>query len=393
MKKKIIYGLIIVFVSFLGWRIFSLVTASLRQKEMKVSQQPVAVQADSVRFEPIQQLRQFIGSIHPYYRYIVSPKVSGRIIHIQKRIGDHVNRGEVIAQIDDAEYEQAVIEAEANLRIAQASLLEATSQFELLKQELDRVKSLQEKGIASPSELDAATTNFEAQKSRLALARAQVEQREASLKSANIRLGYTVLTATEPGFIGERFVDEGGLIAANSPVVSVVGFEKVIVKTTVIERDYGLLSVGQEAEVDVDAYPNKRFPGIVTRIAPVLQEASRVAQMEVEVNNDSLVLKPGMFTRVTVILQDKSAAQTVPSDAVINHAGVHGVFMVNSQDNAARFVPVETGIISPKKTEIISPRLEGLVIVLGQHLLEDGSPIIVTGMGETSTDQESEKQQ
>ncbi|MBN2410054.1 efflux RND transporter periplasmic adaptor subunit [candidate division KSB1 bacterium] len=393
MKKKIIYGIIIVFVSFLGWRIISLVTASLKQKVIRVDRQPVAVGVDSVRFEHIQQIRQFIGSIHPYYRYVVSPKVSGRIIRIQKRIGDRVNRGEIIAQIDDAEYEQAVIEAEANLRIAQASLLEATSQFELSRQELERVKSLQAKGIASPSELDAATTNFEAQQSRLALARAQVEQREASLKSAKIRLSYTILTAAEPGFIGERFVDEGGLIAANSPVVSVVGFEKVIVKTTVIERDYGLLSVGQEAEVDVDAYPDKSFPGVVTRIAPVLQEASRVAQMEVEVNNDSLILKPGMFTRVTVILQDKPSAQTVPAEAVITHGGVHGVFMVNSQDKTARFVPVETGIISTEKTEILSPRLEGLVIVLGQHLLEDGSPVIVTGSEEVSAEQENENPQ
>lgn len=386
-KKRIFYVLATLFIIFLLWRIVVLVINSNKDNTKGPMQAPVPVKTDSVRYEAIQQERQFTGSIHPLYRYVVSPKVSGRIIQINKRIGDWVNRGDLIARIDDAEYQQAVLEADAALRIAKASLVEAKSQFELARQELERAKQLQEKGIASPSELDAATTTFEAQNSRLELAHAQVEQREASLKSAQIRLSYTELNATEPGFVGERFVDEGGLIAANSPIVSVVGIQKVIVRTTVIERDYGLLRVGQQAIVEVDAYPGKRFPGIVSRIAPMLQETSRVAQMEIEVNNDSLLLKPGMFTRVTIVLEKKTTAQTVPNAAVITRNGVQGVYMIHNQEKIARFVAAEIGITAENKIEIISPTLEGLVVTLGQHLLQDSSAVILTGLDDNRTGQ------
>lgn len=296
---------------------------------------------------------------------------------MQKRIGDWVDEGEFIAVMDDAEYQQSVREAEANLKIAQASLIEARSQFDLATQELERVQSLQEKGIASPSELDAANTSYTAQKSRLELAQAQVEQRQAALKSAQIRLGYTTLVATQPGFIGERFVDEGALLSPNSPVVSIVGIDRVIVRTTIIERDYGRIRTGQNCRIKVDAFPNSVFEGHVARIAPVLEEASRVAKMEVEVDNGERILKPGMFAEVRVILSEKERTQTVPSRAVITKNEETGIFVVNKDSSTASYVPVQAGIVSGEKTEIVSPQIEGLVITLGQHLLADGSPVIL----------------
>ena len=377
MKKRILYILGLLVIGLLVLRIILLVIKGAGGKQQGFRRPPVAVEVDSVRYGPIEEIGQFTGSVYPYYQYIVAPKVSGRIIEIRKRIGDWVEKGEVIAKIDDAEYQQAVLEAEANLKIAQASLTEAQSQFALARQELDRVQSLQKKGIASPSELDAAMTSYDAQQSRLKLAQAQVEQKEAALKSARIRLNYTVLVATEPGFTGERFVDEGSLLAPNAPVISVIGIDSVIVRTTIIERDYGRIQIGQHAQVAVDAFPSQRFYGRVARIAPMLQQASRMAQMEIEVQNDSLILKPGMFTRINVILTEKDTAQIVPSRAVVSRDGQKGVFMIDQGKSTAVYSPVQTGIVTPEKTEILSPRLEGLVVTLGQHLLADGSLVIL----------------
>ncbi len=380
MKKKHIIGFIgIVFLLLLIWRIILLVVKDKGGSSRRFDRPPVAVEVDTARYESIQETRQLTGSIYPLYQYIVAPKVSGRIIKINKRIGDWVKRGEIIAKIDDAEYQQMVLEAEANLKISQANLAEIESQFELAKQELERVQSLQQKGIASPAELDAATTNFNALQSRIKLAHAQVEQRQAALNSAKIRLSYTVLVATEPGFVGERFVDEGGLLAPNSPLVSVIGIDTVIVRTTVIERVYGQIQMGQSAEIEVDAFPGKSFYGKVTRIAPMLQEASRVAQMEVEVANDSLLLKPGMFSKVKVVLAEKDSAQVVPSQAIVNRNGVNGVFVIKNEESIAHYIPVQVGLSTPNKTEIFTPKINGLVVTLGQHLLEDGSNVILPG--------------
>ncbi|MFH1575009.1 MAG: efflux RND transporter periplasmic adaptor subunit, partial [Acidobacteriota bacterium] len=371
MKKRTIAALVgIVFLGFLIWRIILLVARDQGNASPGPARPPVAVEVDVPRYEPIQETRQLTGSVYPLYQYIVAPKISGRIIQIGKRIGDWVEQGEVIARIDAAEYQQAVLEAEANLKISQANLNESRSQFELAKQELERVQSLQQKGIASPAELEAATTNFQALQSRVELARAQIEQRQAALNSAGIRLSYAVLRATEPGFIGERFVDEGSLLAPNAPVVSVLGIDTVIVRTTVIERVYGQIRLGQTAKIEVDAFPGKRFHGRVSRLAPMLQEASRVAQLEVEVANDSLLLKPGMFSKVTVVLAEKESAQVVPSRAVVSREGAPGVFVVQTGESVARYLPVEVGINTPEKTEIVAPRIDGQVVTLGQHLLE-----------------------
>jgi RND family efflux transporter MFP subunit len=376
MKKKAFMVIGVIFLAFLTFRIVMTIKGT-GTSTVRGARPPVAVEVDTVRHAPIKEIRQFTGTVYPVYQYIIAPKVSGRIIEITKRIGDWVKRGEVVARIDDAEYQQAVIEAEANLKIAQASLTETNSQFSLAAQELERVQSLREKGIASPSELDAATTNYDAQKSRLKLAEAQVEQREASLTSAKIRLGYTILVATEPGYIGERYVDEGALLAPNAPVVSVIGIDSVIIQTTIIERDYGFIHVGQLSEVGVDAFPSKSFKGRVARIAPMLQEASRVAKMEVEVPNDSLYLKPGMFARVEVVLSEKDSAQVVPSKAIVRRNGKEGVFMIGQDDVKAQYYPVDIGIVTSEATEILSPKLDGLVVTLGQHLLENGSPVIL----------------
>jgi len=390
MKKFVLIIIGIIFLVFLSWRIITLVNRGSRRESQRIGRPPVAVQIVSVRYGPIQEIRQFTGTVYPLYKYIVAPKVSGRITEIRKRIGDWVQSGEIIAKIDDAEYQQAVLEAEANLKIAQAALTEAQSQFALAKQELERIQSLQAKGITSPAELDAALTNHEAQQSRLKLAKAQVEQREASLNSAKIRLGYTVLTSAEPGFIGERYVDEGSLLAPNSPVVSVVGIDTVIIRTTIIERDYGRILPGQVSEVQVDAYPLEVFTGRVARIAPIVQEASRVAQMEIEVANDSLLLKPGMFSRVQVVLTAKDSAQIVPREAIVTRDGGNGVFVVDKDETIVRYFPVQMGIRTAKDSEIISPKLEGWVVTLGQHLLEDGSQVILPKKGTEATSTHTE---
>lgn len=369
--------MVLAFAALFIWRIAALVMGGQGGASGRFSSPPVAVEVVDVTVRPISETMQMTGSIYPLYQYIVAPKVSGRILKINKRIGDWVEPGESVARIDDGEYQQLVLEAEANLRIAQAGLAEARSQFELAGQELERVRSLQEMQIAPRSDLDAAQTKHDALQSRIELAVAQVEQRQAALNAARIRLSYTNLKAAEPGFVGERFADEGSMLSPNAPVVSVIGIDTVIVRTTVIERVYGQVRRGQSADIKVDAFPDMVFSGRVSRIAPKLQESSRVAQMEVEVANDSLYLKPGMFCTVSVALAEKDSAQVVPTQAVVTRNGESGVFVVPRGETTAHYVAVRAGITSSELTEILSPRLEGRVVTLGQHLLREGSTVIL----------------
>ena len=267
-------------------------------------------------------------------------------------------------------------EAEANMKIAGASLAEARSQLDLARQGKERAESLEEKGLVTAAELDAALSNYNAREARYQLALAQVEQRKAALESSRIRLGYTRLTASGAGFIGERFVDEGALLVPNAAVVLVVGIDLVIVRTMITERDYGYIERGQQVDVLVDAFQNRRFSGTVARIAPMMQEASRMAEMEVEIDNKSHMLKPGMFARIEVITAEKDSTQLVPSSAVVERGEETVTFVVPDGEKIARCIQVTIGIVTPDFTEIIEPLLEGRVVTLGQHLLEDGSPIM-----------------
>ena len=388
MKKRLYLIPIIIVLAALAVRITLLIVKGSSNAKRQNQMAAVAVEVDSVRFGPIREIREFTGSVYPYNQYVVAPKVSGRVIEIRKRIGDRVLPGELIARIDDAEYQQAVREAEANLKIAEASVTDSRSQLDLARDQKERMESLRAKELASSAELDAAVSDFSAKESRYRLAEAQVEQREASLESSKIRLGYTRLTATRAGFIGERFVDEGALLAPNTAVVSVIEIGSIIVRTTITERDYRLISPGQPADVTVDAFASREFSGRVSRIAPMLLENSRVAQMEVEVRNDSLLLKPGMFARVQVMIASKKRAQIVPTRSIVNRSGEIGIFMVPENESVARYVPVKTGITTPDLTEILSPVLEGRAVTLGQHLLEDGSPVLLaTGSSGKAPDQ------
>ncbi len=377
MKKRLYLIPVIVVVAALAVRIVMLIVKGSGDDNRQRQTAAVAVEVDSVRFGPIREIREFTGSVYPYNQYVVAPKVSGRVVEIRKRIGDRVRAGELIARIDDAEYQQAVREAEANLKIAEASVIDTRSQLELSRDQKERMESLRAKELASNAEVDAAVSDFTAKESRYRLAQAQVEQRQASLESSRIRLGYTRLTATRAGYIGERFVDEGALLAPNAAVASVIEIGSVIVRTTITERDYRLISAGQPATVTVDAFASRRFSGRVSRIAPMLLEESRVAQMEVEVRNDSLLLKPGMFARTQVMIASKNRAQIVPTRSMVSRNGGTGVFMVPGDESVARYVPVEAGIATPDLTEVLSPALEGRVVTLGQHLLEDGSPVLL----------------
>ena len=385
MRRKHVFWMIgAVFLAVFAWRIALLIIGDQRGGSRGFSRPPVAVEVEAVRYQPIQETRELTGTIHPLYRYIVAPKVSGRLTRISKRIGDAVKRGEFIAKIDDGEYQQMVLEAEANLRIAYANLAETESELELARQELERVQSLEEKRIASLAELETARTKYDALESRMELAKAQVEQRQAALNSAKIRLSYTTLVAAESGFVGERFVDEGAMLPPNSPVVSVIGIDTVIVRTTVIERVYGQVGVGQPAGIEVDAFPGRVFSGRVSRVAPMLDEASRMAQMEVEVANRNLLLKPGMFCKVSLVLAEKQSAQVVPASAVVTRNGQTGVFVIRGGEKTAHFMPVTVGISTQELAEIAEPAIDGLVVSLGQHLLEEGSSVILPeGTGES----------
>ena len=389
MKKKLIVTIVILCgLSILGWQIYQKTSDSGKGFKRQRQNAPVAVEVALVKKASIRELGSFTGSLYPLSEFILAPKIPGRVEKILVNIGDKVKGGQLVAVLDDDEYHQQVSQAKAELEVANANLLEKNSTIENAKREYERNIALRKKKIASESSLDAAESEFKSQQAKLKVAIAQVAQKEAALKIAKVRLSYAQIKVTEnnsTGYkvVGERFVDEGAMLAPNTPIVSILDIEKLIAAIHVIGRDYPKIHPGMEAIISTDAFPGHTFTGKVIRIAPFLKEKSREARVEIEIPNVQKLLKPGMFVRVQIQFSEHENATLVPVTALFKKNGNQGVFIVDLKENKARFIPVTVGIVNGNQAEILNPAIKGAVVTLGHHLLEDGASIILPGKKKT----------
>jgi RND family efflux transporter MFP subunit len=371
-------------IGFLGWQVYQKIAASKKDFKRQRRNVPVAVEIARIKKDTIRDVGYFTGSLYPWSKFIVAPKIGGRLEKMLVNIGDSVKGGQLVARLDDEEYRQEVSQAKAELEVAQANLQERKNILENEKREYDRTVALHKKKIASESEMDVAESEYKTQKAKLRVANAQVSQKMAALRMANVRLSYGQIHVPEnniSGFrvVGERFVDEGAMLAPNTPMVSIIDIGKLTAAIFVIERDYTKIHLGLEAIIATDAFPGRRFKGKVIRIAPLLKEKSREARVEIEIPNKDKLLKPGMFIKAQIHFDQHENATVVPVAAIVRRNGIQGLFVADIKQGKARFVPITVGIVNDTQAEIIAPPLTGEVVTLGHHLLEDGGTIILPG--------------
>ena len=382
MKKLLFIAILAAGIGFLGWQVYQKASASKKGSNHQRRSVPVAVEIAPIKKGAIQDLGDFTGSLYPLSKFIVAPKIGGRLEKILVDIGDTVRGGQLVAQLDDEEYRQQVSQAKAELEVAQANLQERKNILENAKREYDRTVALRKKKIASESQLDAAGSEYRTHQAKLKVASAQVSQKEAEMRMANVRLSYGQIRLPKnntSGFfvVGERFMDEGAMLAPNTPIVSIIDIGKLTAVIFVIERDYTKIHPGLEAIISTDAFPGHRFKGKVIRIAPMLKEKSREARVEIEIPNKDRLLKPGMFIKVQIRFEQHENATLIPVAAIIKRNGAQGLFLADLQQKKAKFVEITVGIINNAQAEIIAPPLTGAVVTLGHHLLEDGGSIIL----------------
>lgn len=344
----------------------------------------VAVEAAPVDTGSVADIRTFTGTLEAGDAFTVAPKIGAQIERIHVDIGDRVEQGQVVAELDDDEATQAVAEAEAELAVARAEVEQAQADATLARREFERTRSLAERELASTSELDTTRARAEAQSAAVAVARARVTQREAALARARVQLGYTRVRADWRGgdnerVVGERMVNAGDTVAANTPLISVLGIDPITAAVFAPESDYARLTSGQTVEVTADALPDRAFEGRISRIAPRFERDSRQARFEVTLPNEGRALKPGMFVTVRVTVATTDDATLVPEEAIVRREEGSGVYrIVEGDPPTVRFVPVTVGIEGDNGVEILEPELSGRVVTLGQQILEDDAPVIVS---------------
>lgn len=352
----------------------------------------VPVEAGAVRREDLNDVRALNATLEAAVEYDVAAKIAGQLRRVHVDLGDTVRPGDLIAVLDDSEARQAAAESEAGLEVARARLAETESALESAQRELRRTRELRERRIASEAELEAAEARVRAERSRVRSAEAEIAQRQAALASARVRLSFTEIRAEwdgdTPRVVGQRYVDPGATVSAAQPIVSLLEVDRLRAVTFVTERDYGRLRSGQSARLRVDAHPDRVFDAQVFRLAPRFSPGSRQARVELQVPNDDGELRPGMFARVQVDVGRVDEAVTVPRDAVVRRDGQETVFVIRAgsdgEPDRVEQVAVRTGIRAGNRLQIREPELEGAVVTLGQHLLQDGVAVQVVdgGLGE-----------
>lgn len=341
------------------------------------------VEVTPIEHGPITLRRTFNGTLEARAEFVLSPKVGGRVERLAVNLADTVERGQVVAELDDAEYVQAVAQAGADLAVARANLVEAGNGLEIAEREFERARTLMERGVASESRFDTVSAERSARQAQLEIAKAQVARAEALLETARIRLGYTKVKADWTGgaderLVAERYIDEGHTVSANTPLLLIVELDPITGVIFVTEEDYARLAPGQSVLLSTDAYPGEEFAGVIDRISPVFRQDTRQARVELTIPNHGLRLKPGMFIRTTVELEHLDEATVVAEQAITSRDDVPGIFLVNEEDSTVSWRQVEVGIREAGRVQITGAGLSGRAVSLGHQLIEDGSKVIVS---------------
>ncbi len=341
-------------------------------QEEETSQIPVQVST----LQPGQMIQtlSYAGDVEAEFAIKVFSKVNDRVETFYVEEGDAVRKGNRIASILAETIEQSVRQAKASVIAAKAQAANAQLEFE-------RAKRLQAENAMSQQQYDAIATQYEA-------AQAGLEQAEAALKTAKTRLDDALITAPISGIIGQRFYEEGDMVNPAMPVVTVVQMDRVKLSFDATESDLGSLKKKQPARLKVKSYPDTLFEGTVSKISPVLDPITRMATVEVLIDNSDHMLKPGMFGRITVTTGTLENVLVVPRYAVIENTTmqregirervVKNYYAFVVQDSTARRRKLTVDYVSDAELAVTGGLETGeKLVVQGQNNLKNQAAVKV----------------
>ena len=321
------------------------------------------------------------GYVVPHHKIAVGAKVMGRVKWIGVEKGDKVQQGQVLVQLEDVEYVAQVNQARANLAAAQAkfdalqagsrpqeklrdqaAVRQAEANLKNAEFDYERTERLYRNGVTSKADLDRATAARDTARAVLASTRetstmtdigprtedirasaAQVKQLQAGLDYAQTQLDATRIKAPVSGTVLQRQVEIGEMVSPNSfgengaktSVVSLADLSDLQIELDISQADFARLKMDQKAEIIPDAYPNLRYMGFISEIAPEANRAKSTVQVKVKVDNPDEQLRPEMNARVNFLSSEppkeaKTAATRVlvPKSAVVHKGDADFVFVV-----------------------------------------------------------------
>lgn len=309
---------------------------------------PMPVEAVAVEGRPLQRTIEAVGSLRSGESVMIRPEVAGRIAVIAFEEGQPVEAGAVLVRLDDTAEQARLASARAQLALSQANHR--------------RAQELAKRNNVSQAALEEA------------FSRMQVDQ--AAVAVAQAALDKTLIRAPFTGVVGLRQVSVGAYVQAGHDIVNLESLHPLKVDFKVPELFATKLKKGQTVNIRVDAVPGRTFEGTVTAVDPQVDVAGRAIVLRASVSNPERLLRPGMFARVTLVLETKPSAITVPEQALVPRGKQQMVVKV--VDGKAEYVPVEIGQREAGRVEITKGVGAGdVVVTAGQLKLRPGQPVQV----------------
>lgn len=301
----------------------------------------VKVEVAEAVYQNVPKEESYSSNIQAYVVNNVVPQSGGRIKKINVEIGDFVKAGQILAEMDRVNLEQA------HLKLVNDST------------ELSRLRELYKEGGISQSDFESVQLAYNVSKA-----------------SYDNLLENTILRSPVDGVITARNYDRGDMYAMASPIYVVQQITPVKALIGVSETDYTKVHKGDKISITVDAIPDRIFEGKVNRIYPTMDPMTHTFTIEVVVPNYDRVLRPGMYAKVTVTF-DINRSIVIPDNAVVKlqGSGQRAVYVLQD-DNTVKYTVVTPGKHFDRNYEILEGLNEGdKVVVKGQTALKNGSKV------------------
>ena len=313
---------------------------SEKKQEVKVDEKPL-VRLETVKTQEVEQIQEFTATVEANVVNNIAPSMSLRINDILVEVGDHVRKGQVLAQMD------------------KTNLLQSQTQLENIQLEYDRAFELYKVGGASKQSLDA-------QKTQLDVAKTAYENLKEN----------TRLVSPIDGIVTARNYDSGDVIGGE-PVVTIEQMSPVKLLVNVSESFYTRVKKGMDVNVKVEVYGDEIFQGKVSLIYPTVDPQTRTFPVEIKLPNKDLKVRPGMFARVTMNFGTQNHV-VAPDLSIIKQAGSGDRYIYVYKDGKVSYNKVLLGRRMDDKYEIISGVSDGdQVVVAGQSRLTNGAEVSV----------------
>lgn len=287
-----------------------------------------------------------LGTLLADESVVLRPELGGRVAKIHFKEGQQIKKGRPLISLDTSIHKAELVDTEARTALA--------------KSEYRRLKDLNAKGMGSAQDLDRAL--------------AELRRARASETLAKVRLDKMTLRAPFSGTLGLRQISPGDYLQPGQSVVDLVATRQVKLDFQIPERYAAAVRPGQLVSLQVDAWPGRVFKGQVYAIAPEVDISGRSLKLRARLDNQDGALRPGLFARVSLTLQQRNDALTVPEQALVPEGEARFVYRV--VDGKALRTEVKTGLREGTRVEILSGLQAGdQVVTAGQIKIKDGAAV------------------